>query len=103
MESKQAKANFFKLNSSKEANLKLFIEKMKEMYENFTTKQTANIPTLEINGLKYYVSAMQEVISDEELNGKNLFYWLITIARVDTHSPIVLADLAKNIDVRKRD
>ncbi|HHL9843456.1 TPA: hypothetical protein ACRBS1_001753, partial [Streptococcus pyogenes] len=103
MENKPAKASFFKLSSSKESNLKLFIEKMEEMFDNFRKKQYSNIPTLEINDLMYYINAMQKVTSEEELNGTNLFYWLVTISRVDTESPIILANLEKNIDVRKRE
>lgn len=38
MENKPAKASFFKLSSSKESNLKLFIEKMEEMFDNFRKK-----------------------------------------------------------------
>lgn len=103
MESKQAKANFFKLNSSKKSNLGLFNKKIKEMYSNFQDKNYQNIPTLDIDGLQYYVSAMQKVNSDEELGGERLYCILMTISRVDTESQILLANLENTIDSRKRE
>ena len=103
MESKQAKANFFKLNSSKKSNLGLFNKKIKEMYSNFQDKNYQSIPTLDIDGLQYYVSAMQKVNSDEELGGERLYCILMTISRVDTESQILLANLENTIDSRKRE
>ena len=103
MESKQAKANFFKLNSSKKSNLGLFNKKIKEMYSNFQDKNYQSIPTLDIDGLQYYVSAMQKVNSDEELGGERLYFILMTISRVDTESQILLANLENTIDSRKRE
>ncbi|NQG98126.1 hypothetical protein HO675_08540 [Streptococcus suis] len=103
MKSKQAKANFFKLSSSKESNLELFNNKIKEMYSNFQNKIYDNIPTLDINDLQYYISAMQKVDSDEVVNGERLYCVLMTISRVDTKSQILLANLEKSIDSRKRE
>ena len=36
------------------------------MYSNFQDKNYQSIPTLDIDGLQYYVSAMQKVNSDED-------------------------------------
>ncbi|HFI0586235.1 TPA: hypothetical protein ACGO00_000357 [Streptococcus suis] len=103
MKSKQAKANFFKLSSSKESNLELFNNKIKEMYSNFQNKIYDNIPTLDINDLQYYISAMQKIDSDEVVNGERLYCVLMTISRVDTKSQILLANLENSIDSRKRE
>lgn len=103
MESKQAKANFFRLNSSKLSNLDLFNDKVNEMYTNFTKKQYNAIPTLPIDNLKYYVSAMEKVYQDEELGGEHTYVVLMTISRVDTTSKILLANLENTIDKRKRE
>ncbi|HEL2203249.1 TPA: hypothetical protein TZE22_000549 [Streptococcus suis] len=103
MKSKQAKANFFKLSSSKESNLELFNNKIKAMYSNFQNKIYDNIPTLDINDLQYYISAMQKIDSDEVVNGERLYCVLMTISRVDTKSQILLANLENSIDSRKRE
>lgn len=103
MESKQAKAYFFKLNSSKESNLALFNAKIRELYANFQNRNYAAIPTLEIDGLQYYVAAMSKVNSEEIINGEQLYHLLLTISRVDTKSQIVLANIEQNIDTRKRE
>lgn len=103
MESKQAKAYFFKLNSSKESNLALFNAKIRELYANFQDRNYDAIPTLEIDGLQYYVAAMSKVNSEEIINGEQLYHLLLTISRVDTKSQIVLANIEQNIDTRKRE
>lgn len=103
MKSKQAKANFFKLSSSKESNLELFNNKIKEMHSNFQNKIYDNIPTLDINDLQYYISAMRKIDSDEVVNGERLYCVLMTISRVDTKSQILLANLENSIDSRKRE
>ncbi|HEP1411054.1 TPA: hypothetical protein VB440_001552 [Streptococcus pyogenes] len=103
MENKPATAKFFKLNSSKESNLALFNTKIKELYANFQERNYAAIPTLEIDGLQYYISAMEKVNSEEIINSERLYHLLLTISRVDTQSPIVLADTEQNIDIRKRE
>lgn len=103
MKSKEAKANFFKLNSSKESSLQLFNEKVKEMYSNFQNSNFDDVPTLEINGLQYYISAMQKIDSEDVVNGERLYCVLMTISRVDTNSQILLANLEESIDSRKRE
>ncbi len=103
MISKQAKANFFKLSSSKESNLELFNNKIKEMYSNFQNKIYDNVPTLDINDLQYYISAMRKIDSDEVVNGERLYCVVMTISRVDTKSQILLANLENSIDSRKRE
>ncbi|HFI0084958.1 TPA: hypothetical protein ACGORA_000348 [Streptococcus suis] len=103
MISKQAKANFFKLSSSKESNLELFNNKIKEMYSNFQNKIYDNVPTLDINDLQYYISAMRKIDSDEVVNGERLYCVGMTISRVDTKSQILLANLENSIDSRKRE
>ncbi|HFI0514133.1 TPA: hypothetical protein ACGOXW_001877 [Streptococcus suis] len=103
MKSKQAKANFFKLSSSKESNLELFNNKIKEMYSNFQNKIYDNVPTLDINDLQYYISAMRRIDSDEVVNGERLYCVVMTISRVDTKSQILLANLENSIDSRKRE
>lgn len=103
MASKKAKAIFFKLNSSNESNLGLFNGKIKEMYSNFKNKNYREIPTLDIDELNYYVSAMEKVDSDEVIATERLYCILMTIARVDTKSQIMLADLENTIDLRKRE
>ncbi|KKF56973.1 hypothetical protein [Streptococcus uberis] len=103
MENKPAVAKFFKLNSSKESNLALFNTKIKELYANFQEHNYAAIPTLEIDELQYYVSAMEKVNSEESINGERLYHLLLTISRVDTKSQVVLANIEQSIDIRKRE
>lgn len=103
MKSKQAIANFFKLDSSKKSNLDLFNDKIKEMYSNFQNRNYGDIPTLDINGLQYYIGAMEKVDSEEVVNGERLYCVLMTVSRVDTKSQIFLANLEHTVDFRKRE
>ncbi|MEI4387385.1 hypothetical protein V9Z06_07390 [Streptococcus suis] len=97
---KEATAKFFKLNSSNKSNLKKLIIKIEEIFSLFEKKEYRKIPTLEIDNQQLYIEAMRKVeVVDEDLN---LFYWLLTISKIDPDSNITIADTMKQVNQRKR-
>lgn len=103
VQTKQGKVSFYKINSSKIDKVEKFISKLDKVYNSFKNKKYNEIPTLEINDDKYYIQSMQKRVLEEKFNNEYLYYWLITISRVDLESNIIVADLSKNINERRRE
>ncbi|MGX7133073.1 hypothetical protein [Enterococcus songbeiensis] len=103
MESRAARVNFFRLTPGKKGGINEFREVLKYNFTNFETGKWSKIPTLRINSDVYYIQAMQKRQLEEKFNGESIYYWLITISRVDFDQEIVLADITKTIDERRRE
>ncbi|HEM3064719.1 TPA: hypothetical protein U0808_001577, partial [Streptococcus suis] len=74
--------------------------KIEEIFSLFEKKEYRKIPTLEIDNQQLYIEAMRKVeVVDEDLN---LFYWLLTISKIDPDSNITIADTMKQVNQRKR-
>lgn len=102
METKPATVNFFRVNSRSTSKVKSFVDKLEEVHQYFEQEEYERIATLEINQDKYYIQAMQKRTLESNHDGKNFYYWLITISRVNIGEDIIIADLSKRIDRRRR-
>lgn len=103
MKQKGARVNFFKLTPGKKGGVDEFREVLQESFDNIQNKRWSKIPTLRINDDDYYIQAMQKRILDEKISGSNAYYWLLTISRVNFDQEIVLANVTKTIDERRRE
>ena len=98
MKKKPAKVNFFKLVPGAKGGIDEFKENLSNSYDSFKKKDYDAIPTLEMNGDKYYIQAMEKRNIDV-----GYYYWLVTISRVDLDQEIIIADITKTIDKRRRE
>lgn len=103
MKNKPAKVNFFKLNPGKAGGVEEFKSTLNTIFECFKKHDFKSIPTLEMDGDKYYIQAMQQRFLEDKYEEEMLYYWLITISRVDFDQEIIVADVTKSIDERRRE
>lgn len=99
---KSARVNFFKVTARNMDKVNKFIRKLEEIQRYFEKRQYDKMPTLSIDEDKYYIHAMQKREIEEYLEGQRLYYWLLTIARVDFDREIELSNIKKNINERRR-
>lgn len=103
MKQKPARVNFFRLKPGKKGGVEEFKKNLEATFSDVEKNNWKNVPTLELDDDKYYISSMQQRMLDENYNGEELYYWLITISRVDFDQEIILADVTKTIDERRRE
>lgn len=104
MERRPAKVNFFKLNEGRQGGIQELKELLFNSYEHLQNREFEEMPeAIEIDDDSYYIQAMQKIVNENErVNGDYLYYWLITISRVDMSSEVVVADLLRELDERRR-
>lgn len=102
VETKQAKVKFFKVTARDLKKVNKFVCSVKKIHNLFETRQYDQIPTIEIDEDQYYIHAMQKWDMEERRGDNNLYYWLITVARVDLETEIEFANISKSIDERRR-
>lgn len=103
MENRDARVNFFRLTPGRKGGINEFREVLESTFKNFETKKWSKIPTLRIDSDDYYIQAMQKRTLEEKFRGEFVYYWLITISRVNFDQEIVVADVSKTIDERRRE
>lgn len=102
MHKKAATVNFFRINSKQVDKVKSLIIKMEHIYDLFIKRKYSEIPTLKINDEMYYIQAMSKRTQEQRYNQNYLYYWLITISRVNMNEQLAVADISKHIDERRR-
>lgn len=104
MERRPGKVNFFKLNEGRQGGIQELKELLFNSYEHLQNREFEEMPeAIEIDDDSYYIQAMQKIVNENErVNGDYVYYWLITISRVDMSSEVVVADLLRELDERRR-
>lgn len=96
------KASFFRLAEGNSGGIQEFKAAINETYINFQRRTYSNMITVSMDNDKYYIQAMEKVPLEDNLDGENLYYWLVNISRVNLDEEIELADVTKELNDRRR-
>lgn len=97
------KVEFYKLESGRAGGVKEFRDKLEEIHGFFERKNWDAIPNLKINDDVYYINAMQRRTIGDKFNNENMYYWLVTLSKVKFDQNIILADIRKKVNERRRE
>lgn len=104
MKRRPGKVSFFRLNEGRQGGIQELKDLFLNSYEHLQNREFEEMPdAIKIDDDSYYIQAMQRVVNENErVNGEYIYYWLITISRVDMSSEVVVADLLRELDERRR-
>lgn len=96
------KVEFFRVTPGRSGGVNEFREALSEIHTAFEQKEWDKIPNLPINNETFYIDAMQKRIIDDKYLGENMYYWLVTLSKVNFDQEVVLSDVKKKINERRR-